>query len=84
MVVSFLLAINNLHVPNMALAMESIKNVATESDKEVEFAKPATPEQQKEIAKNLYDAVKKYWDKRSNTGIVVQKDMWRTNQIIQI
>lgn len=64
MVVSFLLAINNLHVPNMALAMESIKNVVTESDKEVEFAKPATPEQQKEIANDLYDAVKEYWDKR--------------------
>lgn len=64
MFVAFLLTINNLYIPNKAFAMGSIKAVVAKSDKEKEEAKPATREQQKEIAQDFCSAVKGYWDNR--------------------
>lgn len=72
MFVVFLLASNNLHVPNKVFAMESTmestQSVITEIDKEIEKAKPATSEQQKEISDYCYGEVIKYWENH-DTGL---------------
>lgn len=68
MLMSFILASCNLQTASNVSAMESTSNIligeTSTTETEENIAKAATPEQQKEIAKVLYDDIKRYWDMR--------------------
>ena len=68
MLISSILTSCNLQTASNVSAMESTSNIliseTSTTETEENIAKAATPEQQKEIAKVLYDDIKRYWDMR--------------------